>query len=168
MVWVVVLLAIAGVGLIISEVFVPGGVLGTLGLFALVGSIVIAVTHFPTEGIVATVLLIPVAGIAAWIFAFRVLRKTRLGQSVFLNTTQKGYSVLSGTAEQLTRFIGKRGTAQSYLRPAGVADIEGERVDVVTEGEYVPAGTPIEVLELEGTHLVVRPIQDEAKQGRTT
>ena len=168
MVWVVVLLAVAGIGLIISEIFVPGGVLGMMGLLALIGSIVVAAMYFPTGGIVATVLLIPVAGIVAWILAFRVLRKTRLGGSVFLNTTQEGVSVLSGSAEELTRFVGKRGTAQSYLRPAGVADIEGERVDVVTEGEYVPAGTLIEVLELEGSHLVVRAIEDESKQGPTT
>ena len=54
------------------------------------------------------------------------------------------------------------------LRDAGVADIEGERVDVVTEGEYVPAGTLVEVLELEGNHLVVRAVEDESKQAPTT
>ncbi len=161
MVWVVVLLAVTGVGLIISEVFIPGGVIGTLGVLALIGSIAVAAMNFSTAGIVVTVMLIPVAGLIAWILAFRVLPKTRLGKSVFLLSTQKGVSVLSGSAEEYTRFIGKRGVAQSYLRPAGVAEIEGERVDVVTEGEYVEAGTPIVVLELEGSHLVVRAVEEE-------
>jgi membrane-bound serine protease (ClpP class) len=168
MVWLVVLLAVVGIGLIMSEIFVPGGVLGFLGLCALVASIVIAATHFSAAGIIATVALIAVAGVGAWLFTFRVLRKTRMARGIFLSTTQQGISVLSGTAEQYKRLIGKRGVAQSYLRPAGVADIDGERVDVVTEGEYVPAGTPIEVIELEANHLVVRAVQDERQEEHAT
>ena len=163
MVWVVVLLAVAGVALIISEVFVPGGIIGTLGLLALIGCIVLAVMHFSTAGIIATVLLIPVAGVIAWLVAFRLLRRTRLGQSVFLQSTQKGVSELSGSADELKQLIGKRGVALSYLRPAGVAEIDGDRVDVVSEGEYVKAGTPIVVLEIEGSHLVVRPIEEQGQ-----
>jgi membrane-bound serine protease (ClpP class) len=163
MVWVVILLGVAGVALIISEVFVPGGVLGTLGLLALIAGIVLAIMNFSTGGIVATVLLIPVAGVVAWLVAFRLLRRTRLGQSVFLQSTQKGVSVLSGSGEALRQLIGKHGVALSYLRPAGVADIDGDRVDVVTEGEYVEAGTPIVVLEIEGNHLVVRPVEEQSQ-----
>ncbi len=163
MAWVVVLLAIAGVALIISEVFVPGGIIGTLGVLALIGCIVLAVRHFETGGIIATVLLIPVAGVIAWMVAFRLLRKTRLGQSVFLQSTQKGVSVLSGSGDALRQQIGKHGVALSFLRPSGVAEIDGDRVDVITEGEYVPAGTPIVVLEIEGNHLVVRPVEDQGQ-----
>ena len=159
MVWLVILLGVVGLGLIMSEIFVPGGVLGTMGLAALVACVVIAATHFSPAGIIATVALILVGGVGAWLFTFKVLRKTRMARGVFLDTTQKGISVISDTAEQYKRLIGKRGVAQSYLRPAGVADIDGERVDVVTEGDYVPAGTPIEVIQLEASHLVVRAIE---------
>jgi membrane-bound serine protease (ClpP class) len=55
--------------------------------------------------------------------------------------------------------LGATGIARSYLRPGGVAEIEGARVDVVTEGEYVPAGTPIEVIADEGYRRVVRPVR---------
>lgn len=166
MVWLVILLGVVGLGLIMSEIFVPGGVLGTMGLAALVGSVVIAATHFSPAGIIVTVVLILAGAVGAWLFTFKVLRKTRMARGVFLDSTQKGMNVLSGTAEQYKRLIGKRGVAQSYLRPAGVAEIEGERVDVVTEGEYVPAGTPIEVIELEASHLVVRPIESNEPQER--
>ncbi|MBN1919346.1 MAG: hypothetical protein JW889_15700 [Verrucomicrobia bacterium] len=161
MVPVVVLLALAGIGLIMAEVFVPGGVLGTLGLGALVASIVLAALHFSTAGVILTVVLILVGAIGAWTLTFRVFRRSRMGQGVFLSTTQRGMNVLADTAEQYQRLVGKRGVAQSYLRPAGVADIDGNRVDVVTEGDYVKAGTPIEVIELEGNHLVVRAIEEE-------
>jgi membrane-bound serine protease (ClpP class) len=52
--------------------------------------------------------------------------------------------------------LGKSGVAVSELRPAGVAEIEGERVDVTTEGDYVRAGSRVLVVRAEGMRLVVR------------
>jgi membrane-bound ClpP family serine protease len=166
MVWLAILLGVVGIGLIMSEIFVPGGVLGTMGLAALVVCIVIAAMHFSAAGIIITVVLILVAGVGAWLFTFHVLRKTRAARGVFLNTTQQGMNVLADTAEQYRRLIGRRGVAHSFLRPAGVAEIDGERIDVVTEGDYVPAGTPIEVVELEGNHLVVRAIEGHSQANK--
>jgi len=48
------------------------------------------------------------------------------------------------------------GVALSDLRPSGIASIHGERVDVVTEGEHIPEGEPIEVVRDEGYRRVVR------------
>jgi membrane-bound serine protease (ClpP class) len=46
--------------------------------------------------------------------------------------------------------------ALSDLRPSGIASIDGQRVDVVTSGEHIPAGEPIEVVRDEGYRVVVR------------
>ncbi len=51
-----------------------------------------------------------------------------------------------------------RGTAVSYLRPAGIASIDGRRVDVLTEGEFIAQGTPIRVVRVEGARIFVEPI----------
>lgn len=51
---------------------------------------------------------------------------------------------------------GTRGVALTDLRPAGMADIDGERVDVVTDGEYLAAGETIEIIRDEGYRRVVR------------
>lgn len=56
---------------------------------------------------------------------------------------------------------GRRGRALSYLRPAGIAEIDGHRVDVVTEGEYIAAGDRIEVLHDDGYRRVVRRVPDD-------
>jgi membrane-bound serine protease (ClpP class) len=53
---------------------------------------------------------------------------------------------------------GKSGTAASFLRPAGVASIEGHRVDVLTQGEFIPAGTPVRVVRVEGARVFVEPV----------
>lgn len=55
---------------------------------------------------------------------------------------------------------GHQGTALSYLRPAGIAEIDGHRVDVITEGEYIAAGDRIEVLSDDGYRRVVRRVPD--------
>ena len=57
-------------------------------------------------------------------------------------------------------WIGKRGRAASVLRPAGIADIEGDRVDVVSDGPLIEAGTPIQVSHVDGNRIVVRRVPD--------
>jgi membrane-bound serine protease (ClpP class) len=58
---------------------------------------------------------------------------------------------------------GATGTASSYLRPAGIASIDDKRVDVLTEGEFIPAGTPIRVTRVEGSRIFVEPLHQEVK-----
>lgn len=54
--------------------------------------------------------------------------------------------------------VGARGVAASDLRPGGIARINGERVDVVTEGDFLPNGTTLEVVRDDGYRRVVRRI----------
>lgn len=58
-----------------------------------------------------------------------------------------------------SELVGRTGVAISELRPVGTAEFDGERVDVSTEGDFVPAGTPVTVVEAEGMRLVVRPVR---------
>ena len=55
--------------------------------------------------------------------------------------------------------VGQDGVAVTDLRPAGTAQIGQERVDVVTEGEYVPQGRAVRVVRSEGYRHVVRGLQ---------
>lgn len=61
------------------------------------------------------------------------------------------------TSADFTYLRGQSGTATSFLRPAGVAAIGGHRVDVLTEGEFIAAGTPIRVTRVEGARIFVEP-----------
>ncbi|MEL6617127.1 MAG: NfeD family protein, partial [Bacteroidota bacterium] len=62
------------------------------------------------------------------------------------------------SAETAPNLDGARGTALTALRPAGTADIDGDRVDVVTQGQFVDAGDAIEVVSARGAVVVVRPV----------
>jgi membrane-bound serine protease (ClpP class) len=53
-------------------------------------------------------------------------------------------------------WLGRTGKALSPLRPAGIADIDGSRVDVVSDGAFIEAAAPIEVTRVDGNRIVVR------------
>ena len=54
--------------------------------------------------------------------------------------------------------MGREGTTLSELRPAGIAEIEGKRLDVVTDGEFVAAQQQVKIVEARGNRIVVRPV----------
>jgi membrane-bound serine protease (ClpP class) len=62
------------------------------------------------------------------------------------------------TSSDYSALLGHTGEAVSYLRPAGVAAIDGRRVDVLTSGEFIPQGTPVRVTRVEGARVFVEPI----------
>ena len=62
------------------------------------------------------------------------------------------------TSSDFSSLRGMTGVAASYLRPAGVAQIDGKRVDVLTEGEFIAAGTPVRVMRVEGARVFVEPV----------
>jgi membrane-bound serine protease (ClpP class) len=65
------------------------------------------------------------------------------------------------TSSDFGALVGRLGFATSYLRPAGVANVDGRRVDVLTEGDFVPAGAAIRVTRVEGARIFVKSIAEE-------
>jgi len=68
----------------------------------------------------------------------------------------KGYAP---PPQEDAQWLGKSGIAWSVLRPAGIADIDGRRLDVVSDGELIEAGTPIQVTRVDGNRIVVKRAQ---------
>ena len=56
--------------------------------------------------------------------------------------------------------MGKEGRTISELRPAGIVEVDGERLDVVTDGDFVAARQPVKIIEARGNRIVVRPLSD--------
>ena len=54
--------------------------------------------------------------------------------------------------------LDQTGVALSQLRPSGTASIDGQRVDVVTEGDLIERGTEVKVVAIEGARIVVRKV----------
>lgn len=68
----------------------------------------------------------------------------------------KNMAGADATEKGLGSLLHKEGTAASGLRPAGIAEIDGKRVDVVTQGEMIAEGDRIQVTEVKGNRVVVR------------
>ena len=89
-----------------------------------------------------------------FVLAQRVLPENAFVKRLMFAGTQGADYVAS---EDHRSLLGARGEAVSFLRPAGVARFGELRVDVLTEGEFVPAGTPVRVTRVEGARIFVRP-----------
>ena len=120
-----ILCLIAGVGLLVLEVFVPGfGLPGVSGLILLSAGIVIT---WRTYG--------PVAGLAVTLIALPV------------------------DHEENDALLGKEGITATVLNPVGIAEFDGVRLNVVSEGAYLEKGVKVRVYRVEGAKITVRPIE---------
>jgi len=145
-------LLIAGLMLIGAEVFIPGGVLGLIGGLALFGAVIIAFNIYSaTTATFITVGIIMMIGvvIALWI---KIFPKTWIGRKM---TVSNDLHSAKGTENHLTELLGCEGIAVSPLHPGGYAEINGRRIDVITQGNMIDSNTKIKVVEIEGNRVVV-------------
>lgn len=161
--WEELLLVGAGVVLLAIELFVtPGfGVIGVLGLAALLGGLGLSLVGAGATWTVVLAALGRVAGslLAALVASFVILRflpRLPWGRRLVLETDLAAREGFASAPEADRAWLGKQGTAASPLRPSGIATIEGERVDVVSDGDFIDAGEPVAVIRVDGNRIVVR------------
>ena len=97
------------------------------------------------------------AVVAAALLLLRLLPRLPFGRKLILEADMDAADGFASAPPEDRMLLGRSGRTLSALRPAGVAEIDGHRVDVVSEGNYVPAGTPIDVTRVDGNRIVVRP-----------
>jgi membrane-bound ClpP family serine protease len=119
-----------------------------------------AVLAFTTLGVVPGVGVLVGSTLAAGGIGF-TLSKTRLARR-FVLESEPVPRLGAGVAE----LVGKSGVALTVLRPAGTVDIDGRRIDVVTEGQYIEADAPVRVVAVEGTRVVVTAVPGDGVPGR--
>lgn len=159
MLWIVFLLVI-GLIMLCLEIFIPGGIVGTLGGLCLLGSIVMAFTERGTVFGFYWLGAVVVLTLIGLFLAIKALPRSPAGKRLFLGSSEQGFS---GAEEGLEKWVGRRGEAVTPLRPAGMIEIGGERIDVVTGGEYLPRGTPVEVVKADGNRILVRKAEPSAR-----
>jgi membrane-bound serine protease (ClpP class) len=163
--WEELLLVVAGAALMVAEIFViPGfGIAGIAGILALAGGLGLALVG---AGATPSVLLNALGQVAVSILlalgagmaVLRWLPHLPFGRQLVLNTALHAQAGYASPPEEDQHVLGRTGTTLSPLRPAGVASIDGARVDVVSDGTFIDAGTAVTVTRVDGNRIVVRPL----------
>jgi membrane-bound serine protease (ClpP class) len=156
----------AGLVLLGVEIFIiPGfGLFGVLGGVAVLGGLFMAlVGGLPTTpdytraGMVLTTSILIVL-VSAWVILRSLPGNSRLARSGIFLLTRTDRDVGFESAPHRTDLVGREGKALTDLRPSGTALFGDERVDVVSEAEWIPAGSVIRVVSAEGYRHVVRAV----------
>ncbi len=148
-----IVLQFVGVAIIMAEVLIPsGGLLAILAIVLFGYSLFSVFTGISTQMgvgfVLADLVIIPVTVY----FAFKALAKSPVTLRKRLSS-ELGVSVQDKDLEQ---HIGKEGIAVTDLRPSGMAMIANERIDVVTEGNYLAKDSPLIVVTVTGNQIIVK------------
>ena len=146
--------------LIVAEVFVPsGGLISICALACLAGGIAIFFKHSIVAGWVGigiAAIMIP----AVLIFAYKIFPKTRFGKSVTLTPPERWKGDAIPDTDKLKELLGVEGVVLTTLRPVGMCDFSGQRVECVAESGFVEKAKKVKVINVESTQVTVRIIRE--------
>ncbi len=162
-------LFLIGFGLLLVEIFIiPGfGVAGLFGILLMGGAIVLSMIDitppdgpilpsdidfvYPLRMLTLTILVVGIGVylITVYLPGIPIFRRLILEQAT---DKASGFQASSDTTE----LVGRRGVVLSALRPAGSAVFDDNRLDVITQGEFIEAGTPVEIVETHGNRIIVK------------
>ena len=161
-------LMVFAVGLVLVgvEVFlIPGfGIFGLLGAVGIMAGLYMSMlsdlavsADFTRAGLVLSTTVVLIA-VSAWALIRTLPGSSRLARSGVFLLARTDRSTGYESAVTRSDLVGLEGRAITDLRPSGTALIGDERVDVVSESEWITEGTPVRVVSAEGYRHVVRPI----------
>ena len=145
--------------LLVIEIFVPSfGLLTLSALACLAGGIGIFFRQGMVTGWIGVgiaVVLVPVV----WVIVYRMFPNTSFGKVVTLKGPKREKGDAIADTPQLSELVDKAGVVISPLRPVGICDFSGERVECVAESGYVDRGKNVKVIHVEGTQVTVRVME---------
>ncbi len=150
---VLILIAVGFILLLIELLIIPGfGFTGLMGLLSLVVGSYIAYTKLNfLIGLITSL-----GSLVILILCLKLFPKTGLWKKLRLEKTESKKNGFHSSAKDSNTLIGKEGVSLTPLRPTGIAVVGGRRIDVVTEGIFLPKDTKIKVINVEGNRIVVR------------
>jgi membrane-bound serine protease (ClpP class) len=154
-----ILLLLAAAALIAAELFLPShGVLGIAAALCAVASIIMAARVSPLLGaLFGFTILLVTPFVIYW--AIKLYPKSPIGKRVMLDApaavpTDKNHD----PSARLQQLVGQQGIAMTMLRPAGSVELNGQRINCVSESEVIDAGTKVEVIRVSGIKVIVKPV----------
>ncbi len=155
----IILCFIIGVGLLVLEAFMPGfGLPGITGVVLQVLTVALTwLWHGPVAALGMLLIILSVLAIAISI-SLRSVTNGKLSKSrIILRETESNEAGYRST-QDTEIFLGKEGVTTTVLRPTGMAEFDGLKLNVISEGEFIPAGSRVRIVRVEGSRILVHII----------
>ncbi len=154
------ILMVMGFILIVIEMYMPGfGVPGVSGIILMIVGIAL-MQPTPLETLVLVLvslaLLAAALSLAMHSMAKGRMNKSKLVLNAEVNEDRSGEMDLSGC-------VGRIGSTRTALRPAGIAEFDGVKINDVSDGDIVAENCPVSVERVDGNRIVVRRCDEEGK-----
>jgi membrane-bound ClpP family serine protease len=152
-------LILLGLVLMVAEIFIPSfGILFALALVALIVGVTLAFSSSSETG-VGTLIAVCIALPVLWSLAMYFWPKTPLGQRFVLNAPPEDETLASTPMnKELEQLRGQYGRTISALRPAGITDFNGRRVDTISEGGMIEPGHWVRCIDVKSGRVIVREV----------
>jgi membrane-bound ClpP family serine protease len=148
---------VLGIVLTGIEIFMPGfGVFGIVGI-TLLGVGIFLGASTAIEALIIVLIVLIVIGTLVF-FALRSAARGRIFKSPLVLKESLDHDAGYSATEEMSCFLGREGVTITPLRPAGMADFDGVKLDVVSESAYVEKDVPVRIIQVDGRRIVVRPL----------
>ncbi len=147
----IITLFIIGLIAITVELFIPGAIVGLCGAGCVITSIIFAYLY--VSNLLGHILL----GLGiCFIPVFFVSWYKLLSKTFSVKASEKDFS---SARDRLNDLLSEEGVALTTLRPSGIANIKGDKIDVISEGEMISKNTRIKVIDVKGNRIIVKPVK---------
>lgn len=147
----IITLFMIGLIAIAVELFIPGAIIGLCGAGCVVTSIIFAYLY--VSNLLGHILL----GLGiCFIPVFFVSWYKLLSKTFSVRASEKDFS---SARDRLDDLLSEEGIALTTLRPSGIANIKGNKIDVISEGEMISKNTRIKVIDVKGNRIIVKPVK---------
>nr|WP_239565312.1 NfeD family protein [Brevibacillus fulvus] len=145
-------LFLIGLLLMVLELFVPGMIVGLIGFVCMISGLALAAYDI-RQGLLALALAMLITVIVAVVLA-KIYGIRGFWRKLILEDAQRNEAGYVAAKDQ-RELLGQHGLALTPLRPAGIVNIQGMRVDAVSQGAYIEPGSSVIVVQVEGARVVV-------------
>jgi membrane-bound ClpP family serine protease len=145
-------LFVLGLVFFFFELIVPGGILGMIGALAMLGGCVLAFVEYGAGGGMLTFMIFSVLAVACLVLELKILPRTRLGGSLFLDDAISGTSQKPAGEREL---IGLECEALTTLSPTGLVKIEGKQYEAFSQSGLVNRGARLKVVDVDNFRVKV-------------
>lgn len=147
----IIIMIIAGLLLLLLELIVPGGIVGTIGGIATIVGIVLMYNHYGNlYGTIALLVSLIVCAVGLYFF-FRdkTWKRLALNDSIDIKLNKKEMDYFT---------VGMQGETITKCLPSGKARFDDKIVEVHSLAELIDSNTPVEITKIEGNKIIVKPI----------